>query len=297
MLNDENWCVRYLFSLRWPEGFVCPTCGAHQEQSEPVKSPVCRSCGRQGSITAGTLLHGSKKRLSSWLKLIWRLSCDSQPPNIKQIQKYLDLHSYQTAWNWMAKLRLAMQLALEKKCDKTVMIDSAGSATLMGPDKSAAADRPAIDHLIIAAVESVAAGRCEGRMRLSYIRQLDSAAILAFLRRRVQPGSTIVAPDRAVFNDLKTIDYVYTVEYGRTSHESIRKLIQGYFAWYAEKGYRSTDLRHRQGYLDEFCFYQESRLAADRVQVFEHLLKAVLLHDPAAADPSAGQDYLQRGAS
>jgi len=26
--NDEAKCRAYLFALRWPQGFICPVCGA-----------------------------------------------------------------------------------------------------------------------------------------------------------------------------------------------------------------------------------------------------------------------------
>ena len=58
---DEAACARYLFAARWPEGFVCPGCGmtkAWELQTKPW-TWECAGCGKQTSVTAGTIMHHS----------------------------------------------------------------------------------------------------------------------------------------------------------------------------------------------------------------------------------------------
>jgi len=65
---DEAACVRYLFAARWPEGFVCRGCGtskAWELQTKPW-TWECAGCGRQTSVTAGTIMHYSKLPLTTW---------------------------------------------------------------------------------------------------------------------------------------------------------------------------------------------------------------------------------------
>ena len=62
---DEAHCVAFLFKCRWPGGFVCPACGKARGgvlNSRPGLYE-CLDCGRQTSITAGTVMHRSKLRL------------------------------------------------------------------------------------------------------------------------------------------------------------------------------------------------------------------------------------------
>ena len=50
---DENTCMAYLERLRWPEGFVCPSCkqrGAGWRSGRGLI--VCKGCQRQTSVTA-----------------------------------------------------------------------------------------------------------------------------------------------------------------------------------------------------------------------------------------------------
>jgi len=65
---DEAACVRYLFAARWPEGFVCPACGVGKAWPLQTKAWTweCARCGRQTSVTAGTIMHHSKLPLTLW---------------------------------------------------------------------------------------------------------------------------------------------------------------------------------------------------------------------------------------
>ena len=59
---DETSCATFLFERRWPEGFVCPACGDGRAASLKSRAHTfeCLGCGRQTSITAGTVMHRSK---------------------------------------------------------------------------------------------------------------------------------------------------------------------------------------------------------------------------------------------
>jgi predicted RNA-binding Zn-ribbon protein involved in translation (DUF1610 family) len=61
---DETSCAAFLFERRWPEGFVCPACGNGRAASLKSRAHTyeCLDCGRQTSITAGTVMHRSKLR-------------------------------------------------------------------------------------------------------------------------------------------------------------------------------------------------------------------------------------------
>src|SRR5205814_3634512 len=65
---DETRSGAFLFGGRWPQGFVCPACG--QGRAALLRSRAhtyeCLECGRQTSITAGTVMHRSKLPLTVW---------------------------------------------------------------------------------------------------------------------------------------------------------------------------------------------------------------------------------------
>ena len=57
----EEACVHYLAELRWPDGYACPRC-SHDQAYELTSRPIykCKDCHYQVSVTAGTVLHGTR---------------------------------------------------------------------------------------------------------------------------------------------------------------------------------------------------------------------------------------------
>jgi hypothetical protein len=55
---NESACAE----CRWPEGFVCPGCVEGRAWLLKTKAFTyeCAGCGRQTSVTAGTIMHTSK---------------------------------------------------------------------------------------------------------------------------------------------------------------------------------------------------------------------------------------------
>ena len=109
---DEDACATWLFAARWPTGFRCPGCGAEKSWPHGGKrfTYECASCGKQTSVTAGTILHGSKLPLTVWFWASYLMSTHSNGISALQLQlqKQLAFGSYKTAWLLAAKLRRAM---------------------------------------------------------------------------------------------------------------------------------------------------------------------------------------------
>lgn len=68
--NEED-CRKYLFGVRWPNGFICPKCGAQKYWFTEHDLIHCSSCGTQTSVTSGTLFHGTRKPLLLWFHVMW----------------------------------------------------------------------------------------------------------------------------------------------------------------------------------------------------------------------------------
>lgn len=64
---DEASCAAFLFKRRWPDGFVCPACGKRRANALKTRPRLfeCLDCGRQTSVTAGTVMHRSRLPLVS----------------------------------------------------------------------------------------------------------------------------------------------------------------------------------------------------------------------------------------
>lgn len=115
--TDEK-AREYLESIRWPEGPVCPHCGAKHATGQYMQTGKgsstrpylyhCAECREQFTVTVGTIFEKSKIPLRKWL-IAWYLLCTSKKGmSAHQMWRQLDLGSYRTAWFMMHRIRYAL---------------------------------------------------------------------------------------------------------------------------------------------------------------------------------------------
>ena len=146
---DQASCVAYLVAQRWPEGFRCPACGhdrAWALKSKP-RTFECTRCHRQTSVTAGTVMHGSKLGLLVWFLGAYLMATHSNGISARQLQAQLGLGSYKSAWLLCAKLRRAMVDPDRKLLTGLVEVDETtippiGPGTSPSPARRGAATAP-----------------------------------------------------------------------------------------------------------------------------------------------------------
>ena len=121
--SSEGACRKYLFQLRWPDGYRCPRCGG--AKGWPLRSVLleCGNCGYQTSVTAGTIFQGTRKPLALWFRMMWRVTNQKNGASALGLQRALGLGSYKTAWTWLHKLRRAMVRAGRDRLTGSVEVD------------------------------------------------------------------------------------------------------------------------------------------------------------------------------
>ena len=68
----------------------------------------CAACGRQTSVTAGTLLHRSKLPLRLGFRATWSVTSHKHGASALGVRRALGPGSYRTAWTWLHQLHRAM---------------------------------------------------------------------------------------------------------------------------------------------------------------------------------------------
>lgn len=75
LIESRDVCQALLEKARWPDGPVCPNCGARGAASRLSTRPglwTCKACRRcQYSVTAGTQLHRSRLPVATWVRLFY----------------------------------------------------------------------------------------------------------------------------------------------------------------------------------------------------------------------------------
>jgi hypothetical protein len=105
--ETEEACADFLFQCRWPDGFRCRRCGGGAYRWLDTRRLLCLGCLRKNSLTAGTILHGTRKPLRAWFRAAFLVV--QRGANARMLQRDLQL-TYKIAWLWARKLHELMKL-------------------------------------------------------------------------------------------------------------------------------------------------------------------------------------------
>src|SRR6266446_4934041 len=132
--NDEQ-CLAYFETRRWPDGVRCTVCGAKEvsritrkvsakTENKRAQLYQCleKSCKHQFSVTEGTLFHDSHLPLSKWFMAIALLVDAKKSMSALQLSRHLDCN-YRTAWYLAHRIREAMVDANGPKFTGIVEVD------------------------------------------------------------------------------------------------------------------------------------------------------------------------------
>jgi transposase-like protein len=111
--DDE--CRTYLGRRRWPDGSICPKCGAKEPYTITRKSLSknavrslykCRTCKRQYTATVGTFFQDSHIPLSKWFVAIFLMVSWKKGISAHQLHRELGI-TYRAAWFMCHRVREA----------------------------------------------------------------------------------------------------------------------------------------------------------------------------------------------
>jgi len=273
---DEAGCLAYLAQLRWPRGFICPACQADQAWQTNRGLWMCRACGRQTSVTAGTIFHRSRLPLTLWFRAIWYVTSQKNGTSAMTVQRLLGLGSYQTAWTWLHKLRRAMVRPDRDRLDGRIEVDEmfVGGVEPGFEGRSA----PGKTLVAIAAQES---GVGIGRIRMACIANARKATLHRFIQETIEPGSVVHTDGWRGYMGLKTIGYGHEVSamQGRGPDAATRAMPRVHRVaalvkrWLLGTHQGAVRSEHLPYYLDEFTFRFNRRKSRSRGKLFYRLLQ------------------------
>jgi len=271
--QSEEDCRKRLFELRWPQGFICPCCGGQDYYNLPKRRLYqCKGCGYQVSLTAGTVMHGTRTPLLKWFWAIYLVSTDKRGLSALALSKKLEI-SYWKAWTMLQKIRRAMryrdtnyQLAGIVEID-----DSFFGAPKKGGDKRG---RGSSKTTVI--VEASTNGEGVSYAKMTVVDNVDSATIEALVKADIMGNQTVKTDGFPAYNIV-----------GKSGHKHQREVVKGKKANEVMKWthilisnakafilgtFHGIGRKHLQTYLDEFCYRFNRRWWES--QLFDRLLTA-----------------------
>ena len=279
---DDRACLRYLTRLRWPEGFVCPVCGSTDAWWTAASRWMCKSCGRQTSVTAGTIFHRTRTPLSTWFAAVWFLTSQQNGISALGLQRVLGFGSYETAWAWMHKLRRAMVRPDREQLSGIVELDE----VFIGNETRGRAGGVKDSTAAMIAVESRPNHRL-GRVRIEVAGTARSGDLLKFATRVIEKGSHIKTDGDVQLRRLSTLGYEHEYFVGLGSVEPAHVNLPGVHMvgsllkrWLTGTLHYTAAQEHLAYYLDEYTFRFNRRTARRRGLLFYRLLQQAVGTDP-----------------
>ena len=276
-------CREYLVQLRWPEGFRCPKCGATKAWRVRPALLECAACGRQTSVTAGTIFQDTRTPLPTWFRAMWWVTSQKTGASALGLQRVLGLGSYETAWTWLHKLRRAMVRPGRDRLTGTVEVDE----TLVGGVEEWARGRQTEKKAMIA-VAAEKRGPGIGRIRLQRIPDATADNLQAFVQEAVAPGSLLHTDGLLSYDRLEKHGYRHRITFvkGRKQPASellprVHQVISLLKRWLLGTHQGAVSRAHLDYYLDEFTFRFNRRTSRHRGKLFYRLVQQAVAVAPA----------------
>lgn len=278
--GTEEACREYLFASRWPDGFICPGCGGREAGAKTRRHLwVCTACGRQTSITAGTVMHKTRLPLRTWFWAAYLVSTFHPGISAKQLQRQLGVGCHETAWAMLHKLRGAMVAPERDRLKGEVEIDE---FFLGGHEEGLKGGRQHGKKALVGIAIEVR-GQGSGRLRLQVLENSQAKTLEAFTKATTAPGAIVRTDGLPSYNGLPKLGYdhrprkVASVKAGEELLPRVHRAVSNLKAW-MHGTHRGVSDAHLQVYLDEYVFRHNRRRTP--MASFQTLLGLSTQHEP-----------------
>jgi transposase-like protein len=255
-LDTEEACAEYLYQLKWPKGFICPCCGfrhAYKLVSRRLPLYECSWCGHQASLTAGTVMEGTRTALTKWFLAIKLVSDPIQGISALALSSIIKV-TYKTAWSMLHKIRYGMGMAVAADpLSGTVTINDSCYGRPYNPSiRLHPQETPVLigatmtngepSRIVIHAVS-------EANL---YDKQITRYGAEAFIKQHVTPDATVSDIQIKRYSTRKS---KLTLPLFRVAHQWINTTFHG------------LGKKHLQAYFAEFCCRTNLQLGS--IPIFE----------------------------
>jgi transposase-like protein len=283
--NDDD-CLAYLESMRWPDGIRCPICGcdriskitrktASKNKRTRIYQCLEKTCKGQFSATNGTIFNDSHLPLTKWFMAIALIVDAKKGISAKQLQEHLGIGSYKTAWYMAHRIRKAM--AQENKSAPmagVVEVDETyiGGTAIRRFQKTPKPRAP--KEMVLAMREREFNGK-PGRVRYFHIPDGKRATIQPILEANLAPHVKRVYTDSSAVYDF-AINETLAARHRKVNHSEQwivpgsrihTNTVESSFSL-LKRGligsFHRVSIKHLHRYLSEFECRFNARKASDR---------------------------------
>lgn len=280
-------CLDYLEWMRWPSGFVCPSCGHQGGWRLGDGRFWCPTCGRRTSATAGTIFDKTRTPLTVWFTACWMFATEKDGVSALSLRRALEIGSLQTAWAMLHRLRSVLVRPGRDRLSGTVEVDE----TFIGGEEPGlsggrARGKKTLTGIAVEIHEPKGIGRC----RMAILRDASGASLVPFVADHVEPGARVITDAWAGYVGLKERGYLHEPRSQRAARAhgddpdellpAVHKVASLAKRWLLSTHQGSFDQAHLPSYLNEFVFRFNRRRSRSRGMVFYRVLELAVGHGP-----------------
>ena len=277
---SEEACREYLFASRWPDGFRCRRCGTSEIGTMHRRRLVwqCKGCGAQTSVTAGTVMHGTRQPLRLWFWAAYLVATHHPGISAVQLQRQLGIGRHETAWMMLHKLRAAMVAPERELLRREVEADE---FFLGGYEEGLKGGRQRGEKTLVGVAVEVR-GRGSGRLRLQVLSDACGDSLHDFLKATTASGATVHNDGWSGYNGLRKLGYDHRprsqrAQPGEQLLPRAHRAVSNLKAW-LHGTHRWASREHLPAYLDEYVF-RHNRCGTPHA-AFQTLLGLSARHEP-----------------
>jgi len=243
---------------------------------------MCAACGRQVSVTAGTIFQDTRTPLPLWFRAIWWVTSQKYGASALGLQRVLGLGSYRTAWTWLHKLRRAMVRPGRDRLTEKVEVDE----TLVGGVEPGGGRRH-VGKKALVVVAAEVRGRAIGRIRMNRVADLSEMSLMTFVQNTVAPGAVVITDGFQTYRTLPELGYRHDRRVLLGSGDSaeavlprVHRVVSLLKRWLLGTHQGAVSCEHLDYYLDEFTFRFNRRTSHNRGKLFYRLLEQAVAVEP-----------------
>jgi transposase-like protein len=286
--STNQGCLDYLRHLKWAEhGWKCQNCGSGNWSYIKTRNLVqCKECRVQESVISNTVMRKTRKQIRHWFWAIYAVATQKNGMSGMDLKRQLNMGSYETAWTWLQKIRLAMVSPMKEKLDFDVEVDESylfHRGHLRGRDMGTG--RGSGKAIVVCAVEVEGNGDRirSGKVSLRHIRHASAKNLHSFIKDHVYQGSVVRTDGWKGYSGLNELGYIHRANILKKPEDAAKKLprVHRVFAnlkTWLRGTHRWVSKKHLQNYLNEYSIRYNNR---DRpIEVFNDILRLVAFNEP-----------------
>ncbi len=240
-------------------------------------------CGRQASVTAGTIFHRTRTPLRLWFEAGWQMTSQKHGVPALGVQRSLGLGSYQTAWAMLQRCRVAMVRPGRDRLAGHVEVDEG----YVGGVESSAQGRKTETKAIVAIAVEIKHPKGFGRIRLKHVPDVTAESLLSFVDEAVEPGATVHTDGWQAYWNLPERGFEHERTIMRQQNDPAHIVMPGVHRvasllqrWLLGTHQGRISHEHLDAYLNEFTFRFNRRNSRRRGLLFYRLLEQAIAAEP-----------------